>query len=109
MVLKSTAIAAAHEPQGGISLDSRPSRPFRLRSAVIRRAGGALGAGAGSLRRLVLALGLALALLAALPGGSALAAVAGHEIVGVPSAVNSSNKTVTASCPAGKQVVGAGG
>jgi hypothetical protein len=43
-------------------------------------------------------------------GGSAFAAVAGHEIVGKSSAIDStSNRSVTVPCPAGKQVVGAAG
>jgi hypothetical protein len=51
-----------------------------------------------------------LALLPAGLSGSAFAAVAGHEIVGAPSVVDSANsKSVTATCPTGKQVVGAAG
>jgi len=50
-----------------------------------------------------------LGILLAFPSATALAAVGGYEQVVVESPASSASKTVTATCPAGKQVVGAGG
>jgi hypothetical protein len=62
-----------------------------------------------ALRGSSLALALALVVVMAGLGGSASAAVTGLERFSAPSPDNSSNKSVTVSCPAGKQVLGAGG
>ena len=58
-----------------------------------------------SVSLLVLMLGV---ILVALPLGSASAAVTGHQALEAVSASNSSNKSVIAGCPVGKQLVGAG-
>jgi hypothetical protein len=59
-------------------------------------------------RRLSLVVGLALAVLFTVPGPSSFAAVPNLERIFADTASNSSNKSVTASCPSGKRVVGAG-
>ena len=61
------------------------------------------------LRRPSLVVGLALAVVLVALGGSASAAITGLERASATSPSNSSNKSVTATCPAGKRVVGAGG
>jgi hypothetical protein len=65
--------------------------------------------GDAALRRPSMVVGLALAVVLAGLGGSASAAVTGLERVSATSPSNSSNKSVTAFCPSGKRVVGAGG
>jgi hypothetical protein len=73
-----------------------------------RIAGDRDGNGGALLWRLSLALALTLGVFACL-GGSASAAVTGLEQVVASSPSNSSNKSVSVSCPLGKRVVGAGG
>src|SRR5690349_21972478 len=59
----------------------------------------------------LLAVGLAAGATAVVagPAAPAAASVPGIQVVTVPSASNSTDKTVTARCPAGKKVIDAGG
>jgi hypothetical protein len=89
-------------------LDSPPLQ--RCRALIREDRGGDRGGSTGLLRRSGLGLGVALALLPTGLSGSAFAAVAGHEIVGAASVIDSvHSKTVTVTCPSGKQVVGVAG
>jgi hypothetical protein len=74
-----------------------------------RTAGNRDGKPRAFLRRSSLVAAFALAVVLAGLGGSASAAITGLERVSATSPFNSSNKSVTATCPSGKRVVGAGG
>jgi len=74
-----------------------------------RIAGNRDGNAGARLRRPSIVVALALGVVLAGLGESASAAVTGLERVSASSPSNSSNKSVTISCPAGKRVVGAGG
>jgi hypothetical protein len=67
------------------------------------------GKARGLLRRPSLVIGFTLGVLLSGLGASASAAVTGLEQVVAQSPTNSSNKSVTAFCPSGKRVLGAGG
>jgi hypothetical protein len=84
------------------------SRRTDAEVAAIPGAGRSDG-GPGLPRRSSLALALALVVVTAGFGGSASAAVTGLEQRLASSALTSSNKSVTATCPAGKQLLGASG
>ena len=67
-----------------------------------------MSSGRGLCRRMPAVAGLAVVLAVGMAHGAS-AAVVGIERVGAASASNSQNKSATVACPAGKQVLGAGG